>query len=103
MASNRYYGSINLSKLLEKAHQKHSGYARGQKDGKPGDIWVSVTIWENEVPDQYGNVLAIQVNPAKESQDEKFYIGNMKKGAPIEQKLSQQDLAGMATDDDFPF
>lgn len=101
--AKRYYGSINLTKLLEKAHEKHTGFARAQKDGKPGDIWVSVNVWENDTPDKYGNVLAIQVNPRKDSADEKFYIGNLKLGEAAEKPLETADLTGMPTDDDLPF
>lgn len=101
--AQRFYGSINLSKLLEAAHKQHSAFARAQKDGKPGDVYVSVTCWINDSTDQYGNDASIQVNPKKDSKDEKFYIGNLRKGEPSERTLQPTDLDGMPTDDDLPF
>jgi len=100
-----YYGSINLSKLLQAAKEQHSGIARAVKqDGTKGDIYVNLTVWENDELDKYGNKLAIQVNPAKDSQDQKFYIGNLKPGEqrdPVQ--LTANDMNEIPAEDDLPF
>ena len=96
-----YYGSINLTKLLEEAHKKHSGFTRA---GEKKQVYASITIWENDGPDKYGNILSIQVNPAKDDTEfEKFYIGNCRLGEQRTEQISQADLNNMPTDDDLPF
>lgn len=98
--SKFYYGSINLTKLLEKAKELHSGFIRG---GEKKQVYVNITAWLNDEPDKFGNIISIQVNPAKEATDEKFYIGNLKEGESRTEQLTQGDLNNLPGDDDLPF
>jgi hypothetical protein len=68
-------GSINFSGLLAAAKKGHTAFV---KAGKNNHIFVNVTLWENDVPDQFGNTMSLQVNPKKDSGDDKFYIGNFR-------------------------
>jgi hypothetical protein len=72
-----FYGSINITKLLEELKAKHSGFYKGS-DGK---VYANVTVWLNETKDKYGNVMSIKINPSKERKDidQPFYLGNCKK------------------------
>jgi hypothetical protein len=72
-----FYGSINITKLLEELKAKHSGFYKGS-DGK---VYANCTTWLNEQPDKYGNVVSIKINPSKDKKDieKAFYLGNLKK------------------------
>lgn len=72
-----FYGSINITKLLEELKSKHSGFYKGS-DGK---VYANVQVWLNETKDKYGNVMSIKINPSKENKDiqSPFYLGNCKK------------------------
>ena len=98
--SKFYFGSINLTKLLEAANKKHSGFVRA---GEKKQVYVNITAWLNEEVDKYGNIVSIQVNPTKDTDDLKFYIGNLKEGTSAVSQLSEVDLNDLPTDDDFPF
>jgi len=97
MAKQLFYGSINLSELIDKAKDKHSAFKKADN----GNIYVAVQIWETE-NDKYGNDAGIQLSPAKDSTDKKTYVGNLKKTAQ-EQKQEEASsfLDGLATD--LPF
>lgn len=97
MAKN-YYGSIDLSLLLQAAKEGHSGFI---KAGEKQHIYVSVTVWANDNPDKFGSIMSIVVNPKKDSTDKKFYIGNLKEGTgKIEIPVEAKDLPD---EDDLPF
>lgn len=77
-------GGINLSKISKEAITTD----------KNGNKWLNITVWLNEVPDQYGNSGSIQINQTKEQRDAKIpkvYIGNLK--AP-EKKQEQVFVSG---------
>lgn len=112
--SQLFYGSINVSELVQRAKEKHSGF----KTGNNGCIYANVSVWLNDVPDKYGNIMSIQVNPDKERKDvdERFYIGNCKMSEgpkPVSDKdVSNLNLDGVSApktgtgvgpDDDLPF
>lgn len=95
--SQLFYGSINLSELVQRAKEKHSGFVKGNN----GCIYANVSVWLNDQPDKYGNIMSIQVNPAKEKKevDERFYIGNCKRSEspkPVSDgDTSSLDLGGV--------
>lgn len=94
MAKN-FYGSINVTKLLEEMKNKHSSFFKSEK----GNIYLNVSVWLNDKEDDYGNVLAIKANPKKEKKDvEKgFYIGNCKEGEERQSKpIGDVDIANAA-------
>lgn len=72
-----FYGSFDITKLMEEIKSKHSGFYKGSN----GKIYANITIWLNETPDKYGNVVSVKVNPSKERKDidKPFYLGNLKK------------------------
>lgn len=81
MSSNRIYGSLCLTDILEAAKKGHSAFKRG-KDNKK--VYVNVTIWENEEPDQFDNDYAVQLSSTKEAREsgkekKATYIGNLRK------------------------
>ena len=67
-----YTGSICLSDIDK------SKIAKSDKNGK---LYLSVDIWVNEQPDNYGNIGSINVRQSKEereAKEKKTYIGNFK-------------------------
>ena len=72
-----FYGSIDVTKLLEELKAKHSGFYKGSN----GKVYANAQVWLNEQPDKYGNLLSIKVNPSKDKKDvdKAFYLGNLKK------------------------
>jgi hypothetical protein len=118
--SERFYGSICLSELLEHAKAKHSSFSKAEN----GKIYASVNVWINDKEDKFGNLLSIQLNPTKEMKDveKKFYIGNCKKAlgnqqiqdndvsdldapldVPVRQNSAAAPNAANPADDDLPF
>ena len=62
-----------------------SKIAKSEKNGK---LYLSVDIWVNEQPDNYGNIGSINVRQSKEereAKEKKTYIGNFKQleGKPV--------------------
>jgi len=70
-------GSLNLTKILDKAKEKHSAFAKADN----GDIYMNLLIWENDEKDKYGNDFSVQLNPKKDAADteKKQYVGNLKR------------------------
>jgi hypothetical protein len=100
--SKNFYGSICLTDLIEAAKQGHDGFAKSEKNGK---IYGNITVWLNDEVDKYGNVMSIQVNEKKDSQEfKKFYIANLKEGkAKDPVVLNSADMKGLPDEDDLPF
>lgn len=69
-------GSIDLTKILEAARNKHSAFKKADN----GHIYMNALIWENDEPDKYGNNFSVQLNASKEApeSEKKNYIGNLK-------------------------
>lgn len=75
-----FYGSINVTELLDKAKELHSAFSKSNKNQK---VYANISVWLNDEPDQYGNVMSIKLSATKEAlqKDEeqgKVYIGNCK-------------------------
>lgn len=70
-------GSLNLTKILAKAKEKHTAFSKAEN----GDIYMNLLVWENDEKDKYGNNFSVQLNPKKGAADseKKQYIGNLKK------------------------
>lgn len=95
-----FMGSINLTKLNAQAKLGHSAFT---KAGKNNDIFINVTMWENDTPDTYGNTRSVCLNPKQDSGDEKVYFANFK---PSEAKQPEPLTPGstdIPEDDDLPF
>lgn len=93
-----FYGSICITDILEKLKMKHSAFSKG----KNGKIYMNTTVWLNEQTDDYGNIMSIQSNPGKDSRDQKFYIGNMKKSDSGQKPLTDKDLTNISVPNDLP-
>ncbi len=92
--SERFYGSICVTDLIEMAKRKHSAFTKSES----GKVYANVTVWLNEEQDKYGNIMSVQLNPSKEKKDtdERMYIGNMKKAQP--KSISDKDTSNLDLD-----
>ena len=95
--SQSFYGSICITDILDALRNKHSAFTKG----KNGKIYMNSTIWLNEIVDDFGNIIAQQCNPQKDSKDQKFYIGNFKKSQTTTKPISDRDIP-KDTDFDIP-
>lgn len=71
--------SLNLSQIGEIAKAGHSAIKRA---GKDNNAYISLNIWENDVPDKYGNHFAVTLDSTKAGRDageKKVYVGNGKR------------------------
>ena len=93
-------GSINLTKLIAQAKLGHSAFA---KAGKNNDIFVNVTMWENDTPDTYGNTRSVCLNPKQDTNDEKVYFANFKPSEAKQPEQLQPGDASLEELDDLPF
>jgi hypothetical protein len=73
--SKLLYGSMCLSDLSEQFKAGHPAFSKSEKNGK---IYVNVTVWINDEPDQYGNHAALQLSKPKDSDMKPIYFGNLK-------------------------
>jgi hypothetical protein len=96
--SERFYGSICVTDLVDLAHKKHSAFSKADN----GKIYANVTVWLNDTKDKYGNIMAVQLSPKKELRDldGQPYIGNMKEAEA--KVVSSRDTSGLALPDDIP-
>lgn len=96
--SQRFYGSINITDLLEQLNKKHSAFSKADN----GKIYGDVTVWLNDNVDKFGNIMTIQLNPKKDlkERDGQPYIANLKEAQKRE--LSDRDLSGYTVPSDIP-
>ena len=99
MANQSFYGSINLTDLIEKAKQGHPAFSKSEKNGK---VYVNINVWLNEKEDEYKNIMGIQLQKGKDAPKEEkaFYIGNCKKSeykGPA--ALNNDDISGLDVPD----
>jgi len=94
-----FYGSIDVTALLDNLKNKHSAFTKGAN----GKIYASANVWLNAEVDRFGNIMSLQINPSKEMKDreEKVYIGNFKKSEGSK-PVSDKDLDGVDKDYDVP-
>ena len=107
----QFFGSICLTDLLAKA-ENHSGITKANN----GKVYAKINIWINDIPDEYGNSLAIKVSPSLEKKETEkgFYIGNCKKSeykggdkpvtkSDVSELKSQFSKVSQKDDSDLPF
>ena len=105
MAGKLFYGSINLTKMMDEAKKLHSAFNKSQKNL---NVYANVSVWLNDEPDEYGNVMSIKLSATKEAlqkdaEQGKIYIGNCKESeekAPT--PISEKDAKSLIADD-LPF
>lgn len=71
--------SLNLSQIGEIAKAGHSAIKRA---GKDNNAYINLNVWENDVPDKYGNHFAVTLDSTKAGRDggeKKVYVGNGKR------------------------
>jgi hypothetical protein len=92
-----FYGSLDLTLLIEQAKAKHSAFTKGNN----GKIYASINVWLNSEPDKFGNIMSLQINPSKEMKDidKKMYVGNLKESEGPK-PISDRDVSGIDTDFD---
>jgi hypothetical protein len=90
--SQKFYGSICVTDILEHANKKHSAFTRAEN----GKIYADVGIWLNDDKDKYGNIMSMQLNPKKElrEQDGQPYIGNFKESE--RKAISDRDTGNLS-------
>lgn len=90
--SKLYYGSLNISDLIDQLKQKHSAFTKAQN----GKIYASVSVWLNDEKDKFGNIMSVQITPSKEMKDveKKMYIGNLKESEGAK-PISDKDVNGI--------
>lgn len=93
--SQLFFGSICLTDLIELAKKKHSAFTKGNN----GKIYASVNVWLNDKSDKYGNIMSVQVNPAKDMKDleDRVYIGNLKQ-SDGPKPVSDRDISDIDAD-----
>jgi hypothetical protein len=104
--STLFYGSINITDLMEQAKQKHTAFVKAEN----GKIYANISVWLNEEPDKYDNVMSLKLSATKEGIEKdpaqgKVYIGNCKLSDRQEPKpLSDKDTAAISSlTDGLPF
>lgn len=96
--SQRFYGSICISDLVDLAHKKHSAFSKADN----GKIYANITVWLNDEKDKYGNVMALQLSPKKELKDldGQPYFGNCKEAEA--KQINDKDASKISLPDDIP-
>jgi hypothetical protein len=71
-------GSLNLTKLVEKAKSGHSAFTKSAKDG---NVYVNFQSWINDEPNEFGQHMSLLLNSTKDLREKegKVYFGNAKK------------------------
>lgn len=93
------YGSICLTDISNAYKAGHPGITKSEKNGK---IYVNLTVWVNDTPDQYGNDAGVQISQPKDHTEKAVYIGNLKH-AGGQQAQAQQTPIEDVIDDQLPF
>jgi hypothetical protein len=92
MANRNFYGSINITDLMDHLKEKHSAFVKGQN----GKIYCNISVWLNEEPDQYDNIMSIKLSATKEAIEKdkeqgKIYIGNCKENEATTKPINTND------------
>jgi hypothetical protein len=97
--SQKFYGSLCLSDILEKAKAGHSAFSKADN----GKIYFNTNVWLNDEKDKFGNVMSVQLQSKKDLQEKegKVYIGNLKESE--NKPLSINEASDLPTPDDLPF
>lgn len=99
--SKRLYGSLDLTRLIEKAKEGHSAFRKAESNGH---IYVNINQWINDEKDAKGNDSSITLNSSKEKKEEegKVYIGNLKisEAKSGDAPVGETDVPNL---DDLPF
>lgn len=94
-------GSMCLTDIVKQAKKGHSAFSKA----KNGKIYFNIKQWINEEEDRFGNHAKIMLNPKKDAETDKVYIGNAKMYKQQEPTpIANEDIKNLATaEDDLPF
>lgn len=107
MSAQSFYGSLDITTLVEMYHAKHSSMTIG----KNGKVYANINVWANEEPDKFGDHLSIQLNSTKEglerdktinpkgkdgSQKNKCYVGRGKRSNNDPQPLNNSNAPALS-------
>lgn len=97
--SQKFYGSLCLSDILEKAKSGHSAFSKAEN----GKIYFNTNIWLNDEKDKFGNVMSVQLQSKKDlvEKEGKVYIGNLKESE--NKPLSTNETSELPDVDSLPF
>ena len=70
-----YYGTINVSKLVEEVKK---GNPAVYKSDKTGDLYLNVNVFCSDELDKFGFNGAISNSVQENDKDKRFYLGNIK-------------------------
>ena len=85
MPSERMYGSIDVTKIIELMKRGHSSLSKSEKNGH---IYMNIVQWVHSEEDKYGNRVSIQPSCDKNATDAEktdtkgIYLGNLKIAKP---------------------
>lgn len=105
MSNRLFYGSLSVTDLIAHLKEKHTAFVKGQN----GKVYCNISIWLNEEPDQYDNVMSIKLSATKEAieadkEQGKVYIGNCKESENITKPINTKDAEQFTNVlDDLPF
>lgn len=100
-----FYGSICIDTIMEQGKAKHSAFQKG----KNGKIYANISVWLNDEPDEYDNVMSLKLSASKEALEKdkeqgKIYIGNCKESDNTTTPINTKDSEKFgAWKDDLPF
>lgn len=100
--AGRYYGSLDLSEILEAANKKHSAFSRA----KNGRVYFNVNVYINDAPDKFGNQMKLVLSSSKDAykNEGKIFIGNLREAKPTEgQPQKKKGETKTVYDDGLPF
>lgn len=97
--------SLCLTDILEAAKAGHSAFERSEKNKK---LYFRVSIWDNEEKNKFGQDVSIQLNPKKDTDFERLYVGNGEKQdytpAPaVTTNSPETPIVAGNEEDDLPF
>ena len=90
--------SLNFAELMARAKASHSAFSRSNS----GVPYLSLTVWINDSPDQYGNDVKVTLNSSKAKKESEgmIYVGN---GSTNKASGKKQNQSTAAPVDDLPF
>lgn len=99
--SNRINSSICLTDLGDKYRAGHSAFTKGNN----GKIYVNLTTWINDAPDNYGNNVSHQLNSKadKWEAEGKVYVGNGKTADAQPAPVTVVNPPAVEDGNDLPF
>jgi hypothetical protein len=93
--------SLDYTQLMEKAKAAHSAFNRG----KNGHAYLSISVWVNDLSDEYGNDVSAQLNSKKEKREAEgvVFVGNGRTAQAAKVAREKRKTTSNAPVDDLPF